>query len=225
MPGLKQLQQFNSDILKLGDEVKIRAARGEKPVTVKIPKDIADIDDSEDFVNGLPALSEEDQAQAAAAAEERKREANDFSDFMDSDDSESASEQKSAATEEESVPDVSDLLPSAGDMDLSDLDLSEFEDKKEPEPEPEPEKIGIEDMDLESLLASSPESQAQDEPKISNDEKKSEKSEESVSPDIFNTDSLDADFAPKNSIPASEPDGTAFDESLFDMPSENDSAQ
>lgn len=225
MPGLKQLQQFNSDILNLGDEVKIRAARGEKPVTVKIPKDVADIDDSEDFVNGLPALSEEDQAQAAAAAEERKREANDFSDFMDSDDSESASEQKSAATEEESVPDVSDLLPSAGDMDLSDLDLSEFEDKKEPEPEPEPEKIGIEDMDLESLLASSPESQAQDEPKISNDEKKSEKSEESVSPDIFNTDSLDADFAPKNSIPASEPDGTAFDESLFDMPSENDSAQ
>ena len=225
MPGLNQLQQFNSDILNLGDEVKIRAARGEKPVTVKIPKDVADIDDSEDFVNGLPALSEEDQAQAAAAAEERKREANDFSDFMDSDDSESASEQKSAATEEESVPDVSDLLPSAGDMDLSDLDLSEFEDKKEPEPEPEPEKIGIEDMDLESLLASSPESQAQDEPKISNDEKKSEKSEESVSPDIFNTDSLDADFAPKNSIPASEPDGTAFDESLFDMPSENDSAQ
>lgn len=225
MPGLKQLQQFNSDILNLGDEVKIRAARGEKPVTVKIPKDVADIDDSEDFVNGLPALSEEDQAQAAAAAEERKREANDFSDFMDSDDSESASEQKSAATEEESVPDVSDLLPSAGDMDLSDLDLSEFEDKKEPEPESEPEKIGIEDMDLESLLASSPESQAQDEPKISNDEKKSEKSEESVSPDIFNTDSLDADFAPKNSIPASEPDGTAFDESLFDMPSENDSAQ
>mgnify|MGYP002711284261 FL=1 len=225
MPGLKQLQQFNSDILNLGDEVKIRAARGEKPVTVKIPKDVADIDDSEDFVNGLPALSEEDQAQAAAAAEERKREANDFSDFMDSDDSESASEQKSAATEEEAVPDVSDLLPSVGDMDLSDLDLSEFEDKKEPEPEPEPEEIGIEDMDLESLLASSPESQAQDEPKISNDEKKSEKSEESVSPDIFNTDSLDADFAPKNSIPASEPDGTAFDESLFDMPSENDSAQ
>lgn len=225
MPGLKQLQQFNSDILNLGDEVKIRAARGEKPVTVKIPKDVADIDDSEDFVNGLPALSEEDQAQAAAAAEERKREANDFSDFMDSDDSESASEQKSAATEEEAVPDVSDLLPSAGDMDLSDLDLSEFEDKKGPEPEPEPEEIGIEDMDLESLLASSPEPQAQDEPKISNNEKKSEKSEESVSPDIFNTDSLDADFSPKNSIPASEPDGTAFDESLFDMPSENDSAQ
>ena len=98
MPGLKQLQQFNSDILNLGDEVKIRAARGEKPVTVKIPKDVADIDDSEDFVNGLPALSEEDQAQAAAAAEERKREANDFSDFMD-DDSESSSEQKPAAVQ------------------------------------------------------------------------------------------------------------------------------
>lgn len=224
MPGLKQLQQFNSDMLNLGDEVKIRAARGEKPVTVKIPKDVADIDDSEDFVNGLPALSEEDQAQAAAAAEERKREANDFSDFMD-DDSESSSEQKPAATEDEAVPDVSDLLPSAGDMDLSDLDLSEFEDEKEPEPEPEPEEIGIEDMDLESLLASSPEPQAQDESQISNDEKKSEESEESVNPDIFNMDSFDADSAPQNSIPASEPDGTAFDESLFDMPSESDSSQ
>lgn len=225
MPGLKQLQQFNSDILNLGDEVKIRAARGEKPVTVKIPKDVADIDDSEDFVNGLPALSEEDQAQAAAAAEERKREANDFSDFMDNDDSESSSEQKPAANEDEAVPDVSDLLPSAGDMDLSDLDLSEFEDEKEPEPEPEPEEIGIEDMDLESLLASSPEPQAQDEPQISNDEKNSNESEESVNPDIFNLDSFGNDSAPQNSIPASEPDGTAFDESLFDMPSENDSAQ
>lgn len=225
MPGLKQLQQFNSDILNLGDEVKIRAARGEKPVTVKIPKDVADIDDSEDFINGLPALSEEDQAQAAAAAEERKREANDFSDFMDNDDSESSSEQKPAANEDEAVPDVSDLLPSAGDMDLSDLDLSEFEDEKEPEPEPEPEEIGIEDMDLESLLASSPEPQAQDEPQISNDEKKSEESEESVNPDIFNMDSFDVDSAPQNSIPASEPDGTAFDESLFDMPSESDSSQ
>ena len=222
MPGLKQLQQFNSDILNLGDEVKIRAARGEKPVTVKIPKDVADTDDSEDFINGLPVLSEEDQAQAAAAAEERKREANDFSDFMDSDDSEPSSEQKSVENENEAVPDVSDLLPSAEDMDLSDLDLSEFEDEKEPEPEPEPEEIGIEDMDLESLLASTPESQAQDEPQISNDEKKSNENEESVSvnPDIFNTDS-----APNKSILASEPDGTAFDESLFDMSPENNSEQ
>ncbi|WP_296092108.1 hypothetical protein [uncultured Treponema sp.] len=225
MPGLKQLQQFNSDILNLGDEVKIRAARGEKPVTVKIPKDVADIDDSEDFINGLPVLSEEDQAQAAAAAEERKREANDFSDFMDKDDSESSSEQKPVSSEDEEVPDVSDLLPSAGDMDLSDLDLSEFEDEKEPEPEPEPEEIGIEDMDLESLLASSPEPKEQDEPQVSNAEKKSKDSEEAVNPDIFNTDSFDADSASKNSIPASEPDGTAFDESLFDMPSENDSSQ
>lgn len=225
MPGLKQLQQFNSDILNLGDEVKIRAARGEKPVTVKIPKDVADIDDSEDFINGLPVLSEEDQAQAAAAAEERKREANDFSDFMDKDDSESSSEQKPVSSEDEEVPDVSDLLPSAGDMDLSDLDLSEFEDEKEPEPEPEPEEIGIEDMDLESLLASSPEPKEQDESQVSNAEKKSKDSEETVNPDIFNTDSFDADSASKNSIPASEPDGTAFDESLFDMPSENDSSQ
>lgn len=218
MPGLKQLQQFNSDILNLGDEVKIRAARGEKPVTVKIPKDTADIDDSEDFIGGLPELSEEDQAQAAAAAEERRREANDFSDFMDNDDSESAPEEKPAANEEELVPDVSDLLPSSADMDLADLDLSEFEDKKEPEPEPEPEEVGIEDMDLESLLAFSPKPEEQNAMHDSGSEKKSTESEEAVSPDSFDIDSLNAGASQKNSSLAAEPDGTAFDSSLFDMP-------
>ena len=61
MPGLKQLQQFNSDIMTLGDEAKIRAARGEKPVFVSIPKNVQDIDDSDEFLDGLPMLSEEEQ--------------------------------------------------------------------------------------------------------------------------------------------------------------------
>ena len=56
MPGLKQLQQFNSDILNLGDESKLRAARGEKPVLVPIPKNVQDVDDSEDFISGLPVI-------------------------------------------------------------------------------------------------------------------------------------------------------------------------
>ena len=45
MPGLSQLQKFNADLLNLGDEVKIRSARGEKPVTVSIPSDVEDRDD------------------------------------------------------------------------------------------------------------------------------------------------------------------------------------
>ncbi|MGN0728682.1 periplasmic flagellar collar protein FlcA [Treponema sp.] len=213
MPGLKQLQQFYSDILNLGDEVKIRAARGEKPVTVKIPKDVADIDDSEDFANGLPALSEEDQAQAAAAEEERRREANDFSDFLDNGEQEASSEPSSAP--EENVPDVSDLLSSSANMDLDDLDLSEFETEKEPEPEPEPEKVSIEDMDLESLLAMSSDTENEQEPY---QETPADEISESQNQDIFDTS---FDTPAENSIPASEPDGTAFDTSLFDMPSED----
>ena len=81
MPGLKQLKQFNADLLNLGDEVKIRSARGEKAVTIPIPKKIPDIDDSEDFVHGMPQISEEEQEQAEAAAAEMEREANDFSDI------------------------------------------------------------------------------------------------------------------------------------------------
>ena len=60
MPGLNQLKQFNADILTLGDEVKIRSARGEKPVTVKIPKKITVADDSADFAEGMPVVSEEE---------------------------------------------------------------------------------------------------------------------------------------------------------------------
>ena len=46
-------------MLNLGDEVKLRSLRGEKPVFVPIPKDVADVDDSEDFRDGMPQLSEE----------------------------------------------------------------------------------------------------------------------------------------------------------------------
>ena len=81
MPGLSQLKQFNADMLNVGDEVKIRSARGEKPVTIGIPKGIDFEDDSEDFRAGMPQLSEEEQQQAEALAAERDRQANDFSDI------------------------------------------------------------------------------------------------------------------------------------------------
>lgn len=154
MPGLNQLKQFATDLLNLGDEVKIRAARGEKPVTVPIPKDITIDDDSEDFKLGMPQLSEEEEQQAQALAEERNREANDFSDITgegsgpDSSDSE---EPISMA-----MPDVSDLLAGADSTSLDDLDLSDFVDEPEEEEEPEePEETPLEDMDLDALLTPS----------------------------------------------------------------------
>ena len=219
MPGLKQLQQFNSDILNLGDESKLRAARGEKPVLVPIPKNVQDVDDSEDFISGLPVISDEEMAQAEAAAKEREKEANDFSDFMDngSDESDEASEKP--AQETAVVPDVSDLLPSTGDMDLGDLDLSEFEPPPEPEPEPEPEEIAIEDMDLDSLLAPAPKPEPEPEPEPEPQTVDMEASE-SIQDDFF-----DQDFTPSQDVSASVPKsedtiGTSFDSSLFDMPQE-----
>ena len=219
MPGLKQLQQFNSDILNLGDESKLRAARGEKPVLVPIPKNVQDVDDSEDFISGLPVISDEEMAQAEAAAKEREKEANDFSDFMDngSDESDEASEKP--AQETAVVPDVSDLLPSTGDMDLGDLDLSEFEPPPEPKPEPEPEEIAIEDMDLDSLLAPAPKPEPEPEPEPEPQTVDMEASE-SIQDDFF-----DQDFTPSQdvspSVPKSEDSiGTSFDSSLFDMPQE-----
>ena len=151
MPGLSQLKQFNSDLLNLGDEVKIRSARGEKPVTVPLPKNIPDVDDSNDFRLGMPQLSEEEQEQADALAAERERQANDFSDITGT-----AQETPAAVAEEVQapvMPDVSDLFNPSPDIKLDDLDLSEFEEKKEPDPPPEPEETPIEDLGLDALLA------------------------------------------------------------------------
>ena len=57
MPGLSQLRKFNQNLLSIGDELNVRSSRGEKPVRVKIPKDIADVDDSEEFVLGMPEIA------------------------------------------------------------------------------------------------------------------------------------------------------------------------
>lgn len=164
MPGLSQLQKFNADLLNLGDEVKIRSARGEKPVTVSIPSDVEDRDDSDDFKLGMPTLSEEEQAQADAAAAEMEREANDFSDITgessDFDEDTAPLTPVAAAT-----PDVSDLLSAGSDMDFSDLDLSDFQDEpSEPKPEPKPIEVPIEDMDLDALLAPKPKTEPEPKP-------------------------------------------------------------
>lgn len=147
MPGLNQLKQFNSDLLNLGDEVKIRSARGEKPSIVPIPKDVEDRDDSDDFRNGMPMLSEEEQAQADAALAEAERAKNDFSDITGEYGDDEEDEEEAAPV----APDVSNLL-SPTDITLDDIDLSDFETPEEPAA-PVKKEIPIEDLDLDSLLA------------------------------------------------------------------------
>ena len=62
MPGKKQLQKFSDDVLKIGDEVKVRAARGEKPAIFPVPPETPDVDDSQDFVLGMPDPEDESHA-------------------------------------------------------------------------------------------------------------------------------------------------------------------
>ena len=65
MPGLSQLKKFSSDLLSLGDEINLRAIRGEKPVKIEIPNDIEDKNDSEEFVLGMPVIEAETEVSSA----------------------------------------------------------------------------------------------------------------------------------------------------------------
>ncbi len=150
MPGLSQLKKFSSDLLSLGDEINLRAARGEKPVTIEIPDNIEDKNDSEEFVLGMPENEvevevtpvDEDLSDLTALvnpATEKKREA------------------EPAPTFE--APDMSALLnpvapPADDETGMPDLSMfDEVEEEPEPEVEEEPEEVSIADMGLDALLA------------------------------------------------------------------------
>ena len=153
MPGLTQLKEFSKDLLSLGDEITLRAARGEKPVKFDIPNTIADEDDSEEFVLGMPEKELETEQE-----------------IIDEDLSEltglsTASTQKKSENADDAAPafaapDMSDLLAPMGGGDGSDgadmPDLSMFMDEPEEaesEVEEEPEEVSLADMSLEALLA------------------------------------------------------------------------
>ena len=158
MPGLTQLKQFNSDLLSLGNEPGLRAARGEKPVTVPIPKSIKDVDDSDDFIMGMTEVSQ-DQIKTSESA---KPEDDDFSDITGISKNEEKNDSVSTSTSNSaSGIDLSGLV---GNLDLDasspeDLDeqLSAFEEpiqetqvEETPVEEKEPE---IADLSLDDLLS------------------------------------------------------------------------
>ncbi|MBC6719104.1 periplasmic flagellar collar protein FlcA [Treponema sp. Marseille-Q4130] len=150
MPGLSQLKKFNSDILALGNEVHERASRGEKPILIPFSKTIRDVDDSEDFVLGMPEVPEQTvPSQASSDAE-------DFSDITGTGKNDAASKEN-GETSSAAVPDLSDLLnpviPSASAGEAEMPDLSEFADEAEQKiEEAEPEEVSIADMNLDDLL-------------------------------------------------------------------------
>lgn len=150
MPGLSQLKKFNADILSLGNEPALRSSRGEKPVTVPIPKNIEDKSDADDFAMGMPEPVEYENI-----SENQDNGPEDFSDIMGTS-SDSSAENANAPQINLSVPDLS-ALSTNGD---SEPDLSMFEEPveetvSEPEPEKEPEKPKekeVSELSLEDLL-------------------------------------------------------------------------
>ena len=155
MPGLSQLKKFSQNLLSIGDEVIIRSSRGEKPVRVKIPKDIADADDSEEFMLGMPEIASEVESEVID---------DDLSDLMGLSKPASDKNDESESVPSFEAPDMSSILnPVIMDGDGSDVqmpDLSMFEDSpaeeiEEEEIETEPEEISIADMGLDALLAGS----------------------------------------------------------------------
>ncbi len=203
MPGLSQLQQFNKDLLSIGDEITVRAGRGEKPVTVPIPKEIQDINDSEDFVLGMP---ENEAAPEVSTVDE------DLSDITSLVSPSSNKKEDSTPSPSFEAPDMSSILnpvvPSDGgiaDMpDLSMFDEPVEETPAEPEPEPEPEQISVADMSLDALLAGA----GFDEP------------EEPENPEPEQTDLGNdvPDFGGSDNFSTEMPDLGSTDNFGFDMP-------
>ena len=155
MPGLSQLRKFNQNLLSIGDELNVRSSRGEKPVRVKIPNDIADIDDSEEFVLGMPEIAGEVESEFVD---------DDLSDLMGLSKTANDSNDENESFPSFDAPDMSSILnPVIMDGDDSDgqmPDLSMFEDSpaeevEEEEVAAEPEEISIADMGLDALLAGS----------------------------------------------------------------------
>ena len=155
MPGLSQLRKFNQNLLSIGDELNVRSSRGEKPVRVKIPNDIADIDDSEEFVLGMPEIAAEVESEVVD---------DDLSDLMGLSKTANDKNDESESFPSFDAPDMSSILnPVIMDGDDSDgqmPDLSMFEDSpaeevEEEEVAAEPEEISIADMGLDALLAGS----------------------------------------------------------------------
>ena len=156
MPGLSQLKQFEKDILSLGDEITLRASRGEKPVKVPIPKTIKVDNDAEDFVLGMPEVPLEKKASVVD---------DDLSDITGGG-SKASTSSSSEEVVEQGGPDLSSLLApvvdfssESGGDDSGMPDLSMFMDEPEPEvqeeapQEEEPQEISVADIGLDALLA------------------------------------------------------------------------
>ncbi|MGP1458375.1 MAG: periplasmic flagellar collar protein FlcA [Treponema sp.] len=151
MPGLSQLNKFNSDILSLGNEAELRAQRGEKLVSLPIPKSVKDIDDSDDFVMGISDFVTEPAIENKNTAEEE--------DFSDITGAPSQPEGRNVDTVDVDLPGLSSLMGQAdgnGNNTGEIPDLSMFLDEPETAEQVQEEKEpDIADLSLDDLLGGS----------------------------------------------------------------------
>lgn len=204
MPGLSQLKKFSSDLLSLGDEINLRAIRGEKPVKIEIPNDIEDKNDSEEFVLGMPVIEAETEVSSADE---------DLSDLTALVNPAAASNDKKGEAEPApsfEAPDMSALLnpvapPADDDAGMPDLSMFD-EPEEEPEEvvEEEPEEVSIADMGLDALLAGG----GFDEPEEEESEEEAADSDAEIDLDDFEdiTDLDDITTQPETSAPVEEPE-------------------
>ncbi|MBR7064135.1 MAG: hypothetical protein IKI31_03160, partial [Treponema sp.] len=231
MPGLDQLKQFNSDVLALGGEAEKRASRGEQIVRVPIPRTVKPVDDSEDFVLGMPEISEEELAQREK--EKNVTQDDDFSDITGEKSSSKSETQEDA--EPEIQLDMSSLLTPIAEVSTEDVgvpDLSAFIEES-PKVEEPPKETSIADMSLDDLLGKSDFDLEDAEPLDAYDEVIEEEppappppKEEVVVPNIPGAPILDFIEEPVSSEPkasATKIDEPAIDEPFFgDVPKFDD---
>ncbi len=141
MPGYSQLKKLSENILKLGNEIKLRAERGEKAIPVPIPDTIEDIDDSQDFVLGMPEKPkppEPEEPEVPETAENSDSGENAIN--VDSFFGEDGTPDLSAFISDSDEPEDKKKSKNVGDMGLEDL-LKAPPEKAEPEPPPKPKGI------------------------------------------------------------------------------------
>lgn len=139
MPGFSQLKKLSEQVLKLGNEINVRATRGEKAMPFPVPESIPDVDDSEDFVTGMPEKPKtpeqiaQEEAEAAAKAEAERKASGDDDIFGGAGFGASLGD----------MPDLSAFGSSSSDEKKKNSvpsAMSFLEEEEEPEPEPEKPK-------------------------------------------------------------------------------------
>ena len=146
MPGLNQLKQFTDDIRALGDEEKIRAQRGEKIPPVSLPTGISEADDSDDFIIGMPSVKNGEDSEGADSAA-APDEIDELEAGMDDEIAALLNPQGSAADDDALNEFLNDPLPGADDIPAPDAAEKE-------------EETPLEDLDIDSLLQSSPDAES-----------------------------------------------------------------